>query len=259
MVRIAVVGAAGRMGRRIIELAQETEGLAVVAALETAGHGALGEATAAAGVAVGADCSVDFDVLVEFALPGATGRSLAMAKAASAAALIGTTGHDRGQLEAIGHAGESIAVLKAANTSVGINLLLKLAPQVAQALGVDYDIELVESHHRFKVDAPSGTAVALLEAICEATGRDPEADAVHGRHGQTGQRPAGQIGVHALRLGDVVGQHEVHFSCLGERITLGHTAHTRDTFVRGALRAAAWLAGKRAGQYSMQDVLFGGS
>jgi len=136
-----------------------------------------------------------------------------------------------------------------------VNLLFKLAAQVAAALGEDYDIEIVEAHHRFKADAPSGTAIALRDAIIQATGRDPDEDVIYGRHGLTGQRPARQIGMHALRLGDTVGEHEIHFGNLGETLVLKHSAHTRDTFVQGALRAAAWLVGKPPGRYSMHDVL----
>jgi 4-hydroxy-tetrahydrodipicolinate reductase len=190
-------------------------------------------------------------------LPGATLHWLTYARSQKKPMVIGTTGHASDQLAAIEQASRDIPILKAPNMSVGVNLLLRVVGQVAKALGPPYDVEIVESHHRFKADAPSGTALALLDAICRATGRNRDKEAIFGRRGQTGQRPAGQIGVHALRLGDVVGQHDIHFCTLGETVTLRHVAHTRDTFVYGALRAAEWIAARPPGLYSMQDVLFG--
>jgi len=255
MIRLAVTGAAGRMGRRIIELARDRKNLQVVAALEAPGHPQLGRPAIGGEPNLTQDCDVPFDVLVDFSLPAATENVLSLARNDAAAIVMGTTGHTPDQLAAIDQAAKHIPLLKAPNMSVGINLLLRLIGQVARALGADYDAEIVEAHHRFKADAPSGTAVALLDALCQATDRKPDRDAVFGRHGQTGQRPAGQIGVHAVRMGDVVGQHEVFFSTLGETVSLRHTAHTRDTFVQGALRAAEWVVGKPPGLYSMQDVL----
>jgi len=194
-------------------------------------------------------------VLIDFSSPAGTAHWLEHCITYRRAIIIGTTGHTPEQLARIEAATSSIPVLKASNMSVGVNLLFKLAAQVAAVLGDDYDVEIVEAHHRFKADAPSGTAITLRDAIIQATGRDPDEDVVYGRHGNTGQRPQRQIGVHALRLGDTVGEHEIHFGNLGETITLKHSAHTRDTFVQGALRAAAWLAGKPAGRYDMHDVL----
>lgn len=197
----------------------------------------------------------DFDVLIDFSSPAGTAHWLDYCLARRRPIVIGTTGHTPDQLALIDAAASEIPVLKTANMSVGVNLLFKLAAQVAAALGDDYDVEIVESHHRFKADAPSGTAIALRDAIVQATGRDPEADVIYGRHGQTGQRPPRQIGMHALRLGDTVGEHEIHFGNLGETLILKHSAHTRDTFAQGALRAAAWLADKPAGRYDMHNVL----
>jgi 4-hydroxy-tetrahydrodipicolinate reductase len=256
MIRLAITGAAGRMGRRIIELARQHDQLQVVAALEDAGNPQLGQPAAGAEPAITDTCHVEYDVLIDFSVAQATLPWLAHARLAKKPIVIGTTGHGKDQLYQIDQTARHVPVLKAANMSVGINLLLQLAPQLAKALGPDYDIEIVEAHHRFKTDAPSGTALALLEALCNATGRSPDTDAAFGRHGQTGRRPAGQIGIHALRMGDVVGQHQVHFSTLGETITLSHAAHSRDTFVQGALRAASWIVGKPPGLYSMQDILF---
>lgn len=261
MVKIAVAGAAGRMGGRILNLAAAQKNIEIVAALETPGHGSIGRDAGECGgmrklnLAVRDRVEQPFDVLIDFTSPDGTMHWLDTCLAAGAGIVVGTTGHSSAQLAAIEQAAARIAVLKAANMSVGVNLLLKVVGQVASALGSDYDIEIAETHHRFKADAPSGTALALRDSIVAATGRDAAADTVHGRHGQTGQRPRGQIGMHALRVGDTVGEHEVHFGCLGESLVFKHSAHTRDTFAAGALRAAAWLAGKPAGRYDMQDVL----
>jgi len=257
VIRLAVTGAAGRMGGRILELASADERFKVVAALEASGHPAVGREVA--GVKISDRLEEDFDVLVDFSAAEATVRWLGEVLDRGKKMVIGTTGHDQRQLQAISDAARQIAILKAANMSVGINLLLRLVGQVAQVLGSEYDIEVLEAHHRFKKDAPSGTALALLEAICHALGRRPEEVAVYGRSGKDALRQPGQIGVHAMRLGDTVGEHEVHFGTLGETIVLRHVAHTRDTFAKGALRACAWLADKPAGLYSMQDVLFGAS
>jgi 4-hydroxy-tetrahydrodipicolinate reductase len=261
MIRLAISGAAGKMGGRIIALAQAADGLQVRAAIERAGHAALGKdaGTVAGvgdiGVVIRDEITGEFDALIDFASPDATLRCLGACRASRKPIVIGTTGHSTDQLLAIEEAGAVIPVLKAANMSLGVNLLFKLAAEVAAALGDDYDIEIVESHHRFKVDAPSGTALALRDAVVNATGRDAQADVIYGREGQTGQRPARQIGMHALRVGDTVGEHEVHFGNLGETIVLRHSAHTRDTFARGALRAVEWIVRQPPGLYSMQHVL----
>jgi 4-hydroxy-tetrahydrodipicolinate reductase len=253
------------MGRRIIALANEDDRFAITCALEAPTHAALGcDAGEQAGIGPlevpiveTSDCRAAFDVLMDFSLPAGTTRSLELCLSTRRPIVVGTTGHSDEELATLRSAGQSISVLKAPNMSVGVNVLFRLAGEVAAALGPDYDIEIVESHHRFKADAPSGTAMELLNRICHATDRDPGVDAIYGRRGQTGQRPPGQIGMHALRVGDTVGEHEVHFGCPGETVVLGHSAHTRDTFVRGALRAAHWVADKPAGFYTMQDVLFG--
>lgn len=264
MIRLAISGAAGRMGQRLIALAGQDERLKVTAALEAPGHPALGHDAGEQagfgkiGITIRDGLDTDFDVLVDFSLPDGTMRALAHCRASRRAMVIGTTGHSQDQLATIRAAGDMIPLVKAANMSVGVNVLFRLVGQVAAALGDDYDIEIAESHHRFKKDAPSGTALELLNQICKAVGRDPGKDVVYGRRGDTGLRPARQIGMHALRLGDTVGEHEVHFGCPGETIVLKHSAHTRDTFVRGALRAAVWVAGRSPGLYTMQDVLFGG-
>ncbi|NLX22131.1 MAG: 4-hydroxy-tetrahydrodipicolinate reductase [Phycisphaerae bacterium] len=261
MIRLAVAGAAGRMGLRIIALAGADDRFEVVTALEKTGHPAIGRdagelaGLGRQGLPVQDRSETEFDVLIDFSLPAGTQHWLDYCLTCRRPMVIGTTGHSPEQNAVIEQATDSIAILKASNMSVGMNLLFKLVGQMAATLGEDYDIEIVEAHHRFKADAPSGTAVSLRDAILQATGREAEQDVIYGRHGQTGQRPPRQIGMHALRLGDTVGEHAVLFGSLGETLTISHSAHTRDTFAKGALRAAAWLAGKPAGRYDMQDVL----
>lgn len=260
MVRIAIAGAAGRMGARILALAWADPQLEVAATLEKTGHPATGDdagekaGLGRIGLPIQDRTQTEFDVLIDFTTPDGTLHWLDYCLACQRGIVIGTTGHAPGQLARIEQAAASIPVLKAANMSLGVNVLLKVVAEVAAALGEDYDIEIVEAHHRFKVDAPSGTALALRDSILQATGRDA-ADVIYGRQGQTGKRPPRQIGMHALRIGDVVGEHEVQFGTLGETISIKHSAHTRETFASGSLRAAAWLAGKPAGRYDMQDVL----
>ena len=260
MTKIAITGAAGRMGRRIAALAIESEQFDIVAALEATGHPEMGKdigelaGVGAFGVTLTDELADTPDVMIDFSLPEGTMHFVPICRKAHTAMVIGTTGLTASQLAEIADAASEIAIVHAANMSVGINVLLKIVAEVAQALGEDYDIEVCETHHRFKRDAPSGTAIALARSICAATGKDYGSAAVLGRGGQ-GLRNPGEIGMHALRVGDTVGEHAVHFGNLGETITIGHSAHTRDTFVRGALRAAQWLAGKDPGLYDMQDVL----
>ena len=261
MVQLAVAGAAGRMGMRIIALAAKDPRFDIVAALETGGEPRIGQdAGELAGLGrmhlpLQNHTETAFDVLIDFTRPDGSMHWLEYCLTYGRAIVIGTTGHSADQLRRIDAAAGTIPVLKASNMSVAMNLMFGLVGRIAATLGDDYDIEIVETHHRFKVDAPSGTALSLCDSIVEATGRSGEADVIYGRHGDAGQRPSRQIGMHALRVGDTVGEHEVHFGTLGETLVVRHTAHTRDTFVQGALRAAAWLAGKPPGRYDMHDVL----
>jgi len=262
MVRIAIAGAAGRMGGRILTLARaEQPTYDVVATLEKTGHPDIGNdagekaGLGKLGLPIQDRTETEFDVLIDFSSPEGTMFWLDYCLAKKRAIVIGSTGHHAEQLAQIEKAAGTIPVLKAANMSVGVNVLLSVVAEVAKTLGDSYDIEIVEAHHRFKADAPSGTALALRDSILKATGRDAAKDVIYGRQGQTGQRPARQIGMHAVRIGDVVGEHEVQFGTLGETVTIKHSAHTRDTFAQGALRAAAWLKGRPAGRYDMQNVL----
>ena len=260
MISVGINGAAGRMGQRLVALASEDASLKLAAALERAGHEQLGQdaglvaGAGELGVALAEHWRERPDVVIDFTRPEALAGLLAKVRAEAVAVVVGTTGLGPAEHLLLDEAAGEVAVLQAPNTSLGVNLLFALAGQVARQLGEAYDIEIVEAHHRFKADAPSGTALGLAEAICRATGKSVERDVVHGRSGQQPRKP-GEIGMHAMRLGDEVGRHVVSFGAPGEQIELGHRATTRDVFVRGALRAAQWIAEKPPGRYTMADVL----
>jgi len=264
MTRIIVCGACGRMGTRIIACAAEDGEITLAGAIEREGHSCLGrDAGEVAGVGrLGVPVTRDLaaaaaagDVIVDFSQHEASARNAATASSRKKPIVIGTTGMSGREVQAIKKASRMVACLVAPNMSVGVNLLFRIAAEVARSLGEGYDVEIVEVHHRFKKDAPSGTAKRLAAAVADAMGKDLDALACHGRSGETGERPKGQIGIHAVRQGDVVGEHTVSFASLGERVELVHRAHSRDTFARGALRAAKWIVGKPPGFYSMEDVL----
>lgn len=260
MTKIAITGAAGRMGRRIAALAIESEQFDIVAAMEAPGWDGLGKdigelaGCGIFGVKVTTAMDQTPDVVIDFSTPESTLYWVEICRDRGVPIVVGTTGLTASQNAFIADAARKVAVIQSANFSVGINVLLKVVATVAGALGSDYDIEISETHHRFKKDAPSGTALALARSICQTLGREPGEAMVYGRGGQC-PRKGGEIGMHALRVGDTVGEHSVYYGNLGETITISHSAHTRDTFVRGALRAAGWLAGKPAGMYSLSDVL----
>jgi 4-hydroxy-tetrahydrodipicolinate reductase len=193
--------------------------------------------------------------MIDFSLPQAADTALDYCTKNSVALVMGTTGLSPSQIGKLKNASHKIAIVQATNMSLGMNLLFATVGKVAKTLGEDYDIEIIEAHHRFKKDAPSGTALSLAEAVCKETDRNYPECLTHGREGKETTRPKGTIGMHAIRGGDIVGQHSVIYSTLGETITISHIAHTRDTFVRGALHAAEWLVGQKPGLYSMQDVL----
>ncbi len=262
MILIAIHGAAGRMGRRLVALTAEDPQLKLVAAVDQPGGSLLGQdagtiaGTGPLGVALTDHLPASgVDVLIDFTNPAGARQALELATRAGIALVIGTTGLKQPDHAAIDAAGRSIPVLQAPNMSLGVNLLFALAAQAAKRLGDDFDIEIIEAHHRLKKDAPSGTALGIAQAICDATGKSMQNDLVHGRQGEDVPRQPGQIGMHALRLGDVVGDHTVSFAAPGERLELIHRATNRDVFVRGALHAAKWLKGKPAGRYSMANVL----
>jgi 4-hydroxy-tetrahydrodipicolinate reductase len=262
--RVAIAGAAGRMGRTLVAACQEVDYVHLSAAVEAPGHPFLGQdAGALAGVG---DLGVvlgdsvdgareDFDVLVDFTLPEASVANVAHCARAGRRAVVGTTGMSDAQRSRIAADAERIAVVHAPNMSVGVNLCFKLLDVAARVLGDEVDVEIIEAHHRHKVDAPSGTAVRMGEVVAEALGRDLKSAAVYGREGHTGARDRATIGFETVRAGDIVGEHTVMFAGTGERIEITHRASSRMNFAVGALRAARWVMDREPGLYDMQDVL----
>jgi 4-hydroxy-tetrahydrodipicolinate reductase len=262
--RVAIIGASGRMGKILVAAVQAAEGVSLGAAIlkpgssligadagEIAGVGKLGVAA----VASLADCVNDFDVLIDFTTPTLTLENAAFCAQHQKAIVVGTTGLTDDEKVSLNQAAEQSPVVFAPNMSVGVNLTLKLLAMAAEILGDEYDVEIVEAHHRHKVDSPSGTALRMGEVVAEALGRNLKECAVYGREGQTGARTQKEIGFETIRAGDVVGEHSVWFATEGERIEITHKASSRMTFAKGAVRAASWLEGKAAGMYDMQDVL----
>ncbi|MET1080447.1 MAG: 4-hydroxy-tetrahydrodipicolinate reductase [Pseudomonas sp.] len=263
MQRIAVVGAAGRMGKALVEAVQQS-GARLGAAVARPGSSLLGAdvgelvALGKLGVPLSADLAAvldDFDVLIDFTHPSVTLQNLALCRQAGKAMIIGTTGFSAAEKQLLVEAGREIPIVFAANFSVGVNLCLKLLDTAARVLGDEVDIEIIEAHHRHKVDAPSGTALRMGEVVAQALGRDLAEVAVYGREGQTGARERRTIGFATVRAGDVVGDHTVLFAAEGERVEITHKASSRMTFAKGAVRAAVWLQGRPANLYDMQDVL----
>ncbi len=264
MVKVVVAGAGGRMGTRLVGLIKESPNLELVGAVERKGHPAVGAdagETAGCGrlgVTVTDDLTTLADraeVLIEFTSPDATLMHLAIMAASRKAMVIGTTGFSAKQLAELRERAKPIPCVLAPNMSVGVNVLLKMLPQIARTLGEDYDIEVLEAHHRLKKDAPSGTALKLAQVLAEAMGKALDAVAAYGRKGMIGERKRGEIGMQVIRAGDTIGDHTVLFGGLGERIEVTHRAQSRDTFARGALRAAQWVVAQAPGLYDMQDVL----
>ena len=264
MIRVAIAGAAGRMGRMLLDACNQSEGIRCTAASEHLNSPFVGaDAGEVAGigrleVAISTDLAPladRYDVLIDFTRPAATLDHLAVCRAAGKAMVIGTTGLSAEQKAEIGRAAEQIPIVFAPNMSVGVNLCFKLLELAARVLGDGVDVEIVEAHHRHKVDAPSGTALAMGQAVATALGRDLERCAVYGREGVTGERDRATIGFATIRAGDIVGEHTVLFADMGERIEITHRASSRMTFAKGAVRAAAWLAGREPGLFDMRDVL----
>ncbi len=262
--RIGVVGAAGRMGATIVRQVTETVGCAVVAATEIAGSSALGRdagelaGIGSLGVKITDDPAAMFgavDAVIEFSAPASTVANAARAAETGCAHVIGTTGLDAGQEQALRKAAEKTAVVYAPNMSLAVNILFALTRQVAKMLDDDFDIEIVEMHHRHKVDAPSGTALGLGRAAAAGRGVNFDDVSVLSREGQTGARKKGAIGFATLRGGDVTGEHSVVFAADGERLELVHKATSRQIFARGAVRAALWSKDRKPGLYTMFDVL----
>lgn len=264
MIRIAIAGASGRMGRALIQATAEHDNTQLTAAIERPGKSIIGaDAGELAGIEkLGVNLTDDlsavtneFDVLIDFTSIDATLANLETCRQAGKKMVIGTTGFSDTQKQQIATAGNDIAVVFAPNMSVGVNLCLKLLDIAARVMGDYTDIEVIEAHHRHKVDAPSGTALRMGEVVASALGRDLKECAVYGREGQTGERDRKTIGFETIRAGDIVGEHTVMFADIGERVEITHKASSRMTFAKGAVRAADWLMLHDKGLYDMQDVL----
>ncbi|MBF0464106.1 MAG: 4-hydroxy-tetrahydrodipicolinate reductase [Nitrospirae bacterium] len=263
MIKVVVAGASGKMGQRIGVLATEHPEITLSGASERSGHSAIGKdfADVAGGAKTGvfinnsSDALRGADVVIEFTVAEATLENLKTYASLKIPAVIGTTGLSAAQIEELKQFAKTIPIVFAPNMSVGVNLLLRVLKDVASTLGDDYDIEIVEAHHRLKKDAPSGTAIKMAQVIAESLGRDLNEVGVYERKGIIGERTKKEIGIQTVRAGDIVGEHTVMFGGMGERIEITHKASSRDTFARGALRAALWLKNKPAGLYDMQDVL----
>jgi 4-hydroxy-tetrahydrodipicolinate reductase len=264
MADVVVAGAAGRMGSRLVALLHQDSDLRLVAALEAPGHPAVsrdaGEVAGVGrlGVPIGDDPEIVLGrnrILIEFSIPAATLAHLGLLARLGGGAVIGTTGLTPDDRQEVERLARQVPIVLSPNMSVAVNVAFKILADMARMLGDDYDVEITEIHHRFKKDAPSGTALRMAEVVAQALGRDLGKTAVYGRHGVPGERTPSEIGIMSLRSGDVVGEHTVSFGALGERLELTHRAHNRDNYARGALRAVRFVAGARPGLYSMHDVL----
>lgn len=264
MTRIAIAGAAGRMGRNLIVACHETDGIQLMVATEQSGNPFLGQDAGelagieSNGVKISDDLaanSENFDVLVDFTLPEATIKNLNCCRQGKNRMVIGTTGLTDGQRQQVVRAADHIGIVMAPNMSVGVNLCFKLLDIAARVMGDDVDIEIIEAHHRHKIDAPSGTALAMGEVVAKALGRELKDCAVYGRQGRIGERDRKTIGFATIRAGDIVGEHTTMFVDIGERVEITHKASSRMTFAKGALRASSWIMQHESGLYDMQDVL----
>ncbi|WP_064576545.1 4-hydroxy-tetrahydrodipicolinate reductase [Cupriavidus gilardii] len=261
--KLAIAGASGRMGRMLIEYVLDAEGVTLAGALDAPGAAALGQDAGLflgrqTGVTITSDIEAALagaDCLIDFTRPEGTLAHLQVARRLGVKMVIGTTGFDDAGKAALAEAAQSIGVVFAANMSVGVNATFKLLEVAAKMLSTGYDIEIIEAHHRHKVDAPSGTALKMGEVIAEALGRDLKTCGVFAREGHTGEREANSIGFATVRGGDIVGDHTVLFAGIGERIEITHKASSRQSYADGAVRAARFLAGKPNGMFDMQDVL----
>lgn len=264
--KIVIAGSSGRMGRSLIEAVFAQKTCDLHAALERSGSPALGQSVQFLAPNVPETCAVNVsddidaalagaDVLIDFTRPEGSLVHLEACRRHGVQVVLGTTGFDDAQKAQIQAASQDIAIVFAANFSVGVNLSFKLLDMAARVLNENYDIEIIEAHHRHKVDAPSGTALRMGEVVASALGRDLKSCAVYGREGHTGERDANTIGFATVRAGDVVGDHTVLFATQGERLEITHKASSRMTFASGAVRAAVWLAQQKSGLFDMQDVL----
>jgi len=262
MTRVAIAGAAGRMGQALITAVLASPGLKVAHVFEQPDHPLLGTD---AGSLVGSDAvgllitdaieGAEFDVLIDFTSPVASMSHISYCKLHGQSLVLGTTGFNEDQRSEIDDMSTSMGIVMAPNMSIGVNLTFKLIELAARTLGNTVDVEIVEAHHRHKVDAPSGTAIKMGEVVAETLGRNLITDGIYSRHGQIGERDDKAIGFSTIRLGDLVGEHSVWFAGLGERLEISHKATSRAIYATGAVRAALWLADQPNGLYDMQDVL----
>jgi len=264
VVKVIVAGAAGRMGGRIVTLIHGDDRMELVGAVDMKGHQLTGSDVGAylglgeMGVVLGddlAECIERCDVVIDFSSHDASVEHLRIATEYNKAIVIGSTGLTPDEMDRVADISRGTRCILAPNMSVGVNVMFKVLKDVAGILGDGYDVEIVEAHHNQKKDAPSGTAVKMAQVIAQALDRDIEKAGVYGRSGMVGARPQAEIGVHAVRAGDIVGEHTVIFGGMGERLEFIHRAHSRDNFAGGALRAALWIVDKENGLYDMQDVL----
>lgn len=264
MISVAVAGIAGRMGSRIAQLVCEADDMELIGGWERAGHGAVGKPvrqfvpSANDGLTVSdkpSDVIKQAQVVIDFTAPEATVEHCKLCASKGVSMVIGTTGLTAEQTQTIRSHGSTIPIVMSPNMSVGVNVLFKLVEYATKLLGSEFDAEIVEAHHRFKKDAPSGTAIKLGQVIAQARSLEWEKVANFARHGIIGERKKEEIGIQTVRAGDIVGEHTIIFGSLGERIEITHRAHSRDNFARGALRAARWILNQRPGVYDMHDVL----
>ncbi len=263
-INVGIIGAGGRMGRMLIEAVQDNAQTTLSAAIEREGSSLVG-ADAGEVAAIGRlDIQIvddlqavidDIDVLIDFSLPDATEQNMQICAEHNVAMVIGTTGFNEQQEQVLRNASKHIAIVYAGNYSTGVNLSLKLLEMAAKAFGNDADVEIIEAHHKHKIDAPSGTAYMMAEAVATARDQNLKEVAIYGREGQTGARETGTIGIHAVRGGEIIGDHTVMFIADGEVVEITHRARARMTFAAGAVRAATWVINQNKGQYNMQDVL----
>ncbi|MBN1380040.1 MAG: 4-hydroxy-tetrahydrodipicolinate reductase [Deltaproteobacteria bacterium] len=264
MVKAVVVGAGGRMGGKIINMIAETKDIKMVGAVEQSGHPIVGRdvgqglGLGRTGVSVDDNlegCVEKGDVIIDFTQHEASLNNLEVAVAKNRAIVIGSTGFTADEMKKVNELAKKTRCVLSPNLSIGVNIMFKVIEQTAKILGEDYDVEIVEAHHHFKKDAPSGTAEKMAQIIAESLGRDLEKVGVYARRGMIGERTKAEIGIQTVRAGDIVGDHTVLFGGMGERLEFTHRAHSRDNFAKGAVRAAIWIVGQKNGLYDMQDVL----
>jgi 4-hydroxy-tetrahydrodipicolinate reductase len=253
--KLIIVGAAGRVGRRITALALESKKFDIIGTIEDKNCPEIGKDLEHAGLKISSEFPAKADIVIDFSLPAAFDATLNYCLANNCSLVMGTTGLSPEQIKKIDDAAKKIPVIQATNMSVGMNLLFETVGQLAKKLGDEYDIEIVEAHHRFKKDSPSGSAMTLAEKIASATNKKIPDCLDIGRKGKEALRKKGTIGMQSIRLGDTVGEHSVMFGTLGETVTISHSAHSRDMFAAGAIKTAQWLVGKKPARYSMADVL----